>query len=380
MGDPNNSASGKHRSSALDAPDGPPSKRKKTSISTKSTIDDSSASCPGVLTTVLESEASAAIRKEENEDSCPIFKLSNNELKLIFGYAGENQYGLLRVFQIGSIRLILKHSEEKRRPSIKSAAESVSHAQLCLGTERPNCDTRAIKLFQTAAKNGQLEVLKWGQGSGYELESILDKGDIANVAQNGHLEEVKYLRQLSVLWDEDTCESAAYSGHLELLKWARANQCPWNEETCTSAAINGHLELLKWARANQYPWNEETCAQAAAYGHLELLKWARANKCPWAANTCSHAAYSGHLALLKWARANQCPWDEETCAQAAAYGHFELLKWARAKECPWNEGTCTLAAAYGQLELLKWARANQCPWDANTCSHAAGNGQLELLK
>ena len=95
MGDPNNSASGKHRSSALDAPDGPPSKRKKTSISTKSTIDDSSASCPGVLTTVLESEASAAIRKEENEDSCPIFKLSNNELKLIFGYAGENQYGFV---------------------------------------------------------------------------------------------------------------------------------------------------------------------------------------------------------------------------------------------------------------------------------------------
>jgi hypothetical protein len=69
------------------------------------------------LYNTLESEISASIRKEENEDSCPILKLSHDELKLIFGYAGEKQYGLLRVFQIGSIRLILKHSEEKRRPA-----------------------------------------------------------------------------------------------------------------------------------------------------------------------------------------------------------------------------------------------------------------------
>ena len=41
----------------------------------------------------LEPEVSAAVRKEKNEDSCPLYKLSNHdELKLIFGYAGENQY------------------------------------------------------------------------------------------------------------------------------------------------------------------------------------------------------------------------------------------------------------------------------------------------
>ena len=40
----------------------------------------------------LEPEVSAAVRKEKNEDSCPLYKLSNDELKLIFGYAGEMQY------------------------------------------------------------------------------------------------------------------------------------------------------------------------------------------------------------------------------------------------------------------------------------------------
>jgi len=39
----------------------------------------------------LESEVSTTIQKEKNEDSCPIFKLSNDELKLVFGYVGEKQ-------------------------------------------------------------------------------------------------------------------------------------------------------------------------------------------------------------------------------------------------------------------------------------------------
>ena len=65
---------------------------------------------------------------------------------------------------------------------------------------------------QAAAKNGQLKVLKCWQGSGYELESLLGKVDIANVARNWHLEVVKYLRELGLWWDEDTCASAAAGG------------------------------------------------------------------------------------------------------------------------------------------------------------------------
>jgi hypothetical protein len=100
------------------------------------------------------------------------------------------------------------------------------------------------KLFQAAANDGQLEVLQWGQGSGYELETMLEKDDIADVVWVGHLEVVKYLRQIGISWDEETCTSAAAHGHLELLKWVRVNQCPWDEEICAKAASNGHLELF----------------------------------------------------------------------------------------------------------------------------------------
>ena len=79
---------------------------------------------------------------------------------------------LLHVFQKGSIKyqVHLETFGDETSTSIESAAVSVSRAQLCLGVEKPNCDTRAKTLFQAAARGGQLEVLEWRQGSGYELK------------------------------------------------------------------------------------------------------------------------------------------------------------------------------------------------------------------
>jgi len=157
---------------------------------------------------------------------------------------------LLPVFQIGSIDLDTFGGETST--SIKSAALLPSRNKLCLETEGSNYNTRAGPLFRVAASDGNMDVLKWGEESGYELDYILDEDDIADVALNGHLEVVNYLRKLGISWNKDTCSNAAFSGNLELLKWAtRSNQCPWDELTCSNAAINGHLELLKWARTNE---------------------------------------------------------------------------------------------------------------------------------
>ena len=79
------------------------------------------------------------------------------------------------------------------------------------------------------------------------------------------------------------CQSAAKGGQLDLLKWARARGYPWCEKTCHAAAENGHLEVLQWARAHGCPWDERTCEKAAENGHLEVLQWAQEQGCPdWA--------------------------------------------------------------------------------------------------
>ena len=174
--------------------------------------------------------------------------------------------------------------------SIRNAAVSVSCAQLCLDTERPDSTSRAKALFLTATRDGLLKVLQWGEESGHELKKVLDQDTIADVALNGHLEVVQYMRTLGLSWNSEICANAAKKGHLKIMKWARANQCPWDKRTCHYAAKNGNIEMLKGARAHQEcPWNERTCSSAATNGHIKILKWARAHQCPWDESTCSYA-------------------------------------------------------------------------------------------
>ena len=328
----------------------------------------------------LDEVSAAADRKQKNETICPIYKVSNDELKHIFGFVGEMQFRFVACTSDRFHEVYLETVDTEKETSIENAAASVSCAKLFLGAENPDGNTRAKRLFFLAARDGQLEVLKWGQNTGYKLKLILGQKEITNAALNGHFKVVKYLRKLHIRWNTRTCEKAAENGHLNVLQWTRANGCPWDESTCTSAAANGHLYVLKWARANGCPWDIYTCSNAAANGHLNVLQWARANGCPWDKRTCTRAAANGHLHALKWARANGCPWDEYTCSNAAMYGHLDVLKWARANQCPWDESTCSNAAANGHSELLKWSRANQCPWDRVTCACAAMNGNLEMLK
>ena len=322
----------------------------------------------------FELKAFAATRKQENEISCPIYGLSNDEFKHIFGYIGEMQYGFVACTSDRFHQVYLDTFGGEALTSFRNAAVSTSCAKLCLDSaERPKA------LFDTAARDGKLDVLKWGDKSGYDLMHLLDEDTIAVAALNGHLEVVQYLRTLGISWNGHTCHNAAKNGHIELLKWVRANGCPWSSWTCRVAALNGHLEVLKWARANGCPWHEDTMSCAACNGHFELLKWARDNQCPWDEETCSTAAEFGHLELLKWARSHQCPWDETTCSSAAWNGHLELLKWARVHQCPWNEDTCTTAALKGHLEFLKWARKNGCPWDEGTYDAGRRNGDHALM-
>ena len=67
---------------------------------------------------------------------------------------------------------------------------------------------------------------------------------------------------------ERFCAQMARNGNVELLKFLRGKGCPWNKETCSGAACKGHLECLQYAHENGCPWNEETCSQDANSGHL----------------------------------------------------------------------------------------------------------------
>ncbi len=74
--------------------------------------------------------------------------------------------------------------------SIRNATVSVSCAKMCLATKCPDGTIRAKSLFNTAARDGKLDLLIWGDDSGYDLKHRLDEDTIA-AALNGHLEVVQ---------------------------------------------------------------------------------------------------------------------------------------------------------------------------------------------
>ena len=149
------------------------------------------------------------------------------------------------------------------------------------------------------------------------------------------------------------------------LTWAMKKCSEEKERFCAEMALNGNVELLQFLRAKGCPWNWRTCFSAAKNGHLECLRYAHENGCPWNECTCWSAARSGHLECLKYAHENGCPWDEDTCYTTAFNGHLECLKYAHENGCPWNKVTCSEAAFNGHLECLKYAHENGCPGSAN---------------
>ena len=211
--------------------DEPESKRQKSTCNTITVAGDN---IEGVLAAVnkltkvverhpeLELEVCAATRKQKNENTCPIYKLSNDELNHIFGYVGEMQYGFVACTSDRFHEVYLETFGNEKLTSFRKAAVSISCMTLCLATERLDGNVRteslfAKSLFNSAARDGKLDVLKLGNDSVNDLKQLLDEDTVAGAALNGRLEVVQYLRTLGISWNNDTCANAAKNGHLELL-------------------------------------------------------------------------------------------------------------------------------------------------------------------
>ena len=51
---------------------------------------------------------------------------------------------------------------------------------------------------------------------------------------------------------------AAKEGNMDILKWLKENGYNWEPGTCAAAAREGHLEALKWLRENGCEWDRNS--------------------------------------------------------------------------------------------------------------------------
>jgi len=64
------------------------------------------------------------------------------------------------------------------------------------------------------------------------------------------------------------------------LKWLRKNGCSWLELSCAlAAASGGHVQVLKWMKEVGCPVDPKICTEAMRNGHVEVVLWALQNGC-----------------------------------------------------------------------------------------------------
>jgi len=153
---------------------------------------------------------SAAIRKQKNELSCPLYQLSNDELKFIFEYIGEMQFRFVACTSYRFHQVYIDTFGGETLTSMENILASECCTAVYLDSNEPGSDIRAKKLFNIAAEEGKHDILIWGEENGYDLVDMLDVDSISNASLNGHFEVVRYLLDLGVVSDiESDIESDA---------------------------------------------------------------------------------------------------------------------------------------------------------------------------
>jgi len=167
-------------------------------------------------------------------------------------------------------------------------------------------------------------------------------------------------------WNESRfCMRVAWTNKLELLKWAREEKkCEWDEYTIAEAAEQGNLEMVKYCVANECPVDVWACAYAAENGHLECLKYLREEaKAPWDLTTATFAAQKGHLHILEYLVERKFDeYHEFACSDAASNGHLHCLKYLHeTAEAAWDAKAVRDAHENDHSECLQYLLDNDCP-------------------
>ena len=223
-------------------------------------------------------------------------------------------------------------------------------------------------ILYVCISNSYVELYRWMMPSKNHFITLYAHDHSEQAAFVGCLDILKYIH----LYEPDKMISygndririmyrAAEGGHLEIIRWLRDIGCPWDDWVCTAATQNGHFDVLKCLRAYGCSWDFWTCAAAAEIGRLDILEWLYYNGCPLDECVFNSATEAGYFDIITWLREKRCPWDEYTCASAADKGHLEILKWLHENGCPWNEVACEYAADSGHLEILQYLHDNDCP-------------------
>eukprot|EP00594_Rhizosolenia_setigera_P019376 CAMPEP_0178957330 /NCGR_PEP_ID=MMETSP0789-20121207/10846_1 /TAXON_ID=3005 /ORGANISM="Rhizosolenia setigera, Strain CCMP 1694" /LENGTH=305 /DNA_ID=CAMNT_0020639551 /DNA_START=424 /DNA_END=1341 /DNA_ORIENTATION=- len=126
-----------------------------------------------------------------------------------------------------------------------------------------------------AAESGKLDVLKWFETKGFDIDKF---NCAAKAAFHGHLHIIQWLKEERglELKGELYLNVIEGSGQLHVMKWLREQSCPWSGWTFASAAKEGNLDILQWLHDEGCPWSDDYHVPESDL-KPEVIDWCRVN-------------------------------------------------------------------------------------------------------
>ncbi len=228
-------------------------------------------------------------------------RLNRTDVKFLYGVNTETRALVKRSSRAGDLKKGFKVEEMSSISTLDFAWEHKSLWSYWLN--------ETIFCWKVA-KTNKLELLKWARE---EKKCEWSVGPINAAALQGNLEMVKYCVANYFLIDSEACAYAALNGHLEILKYLReVAKAPWDWRIAAWAAGNGHLHILEYLVERKYDrYSEWACMHAAKNGHFDCLKYLHETaKAPWSSWAVRYAHENKHPECLQYCLDNDCPLPE----------------------------------------------------------------------
>ncbi|OQR94805.1 hypothetical protein THRCLA_08091 [Thraustotheca clavata] len=234
--------------------------------------------------------------------------------------------------------------------------------------------------MDVVAENGHLNMLKYLHKAGFKCTT--DAMDQA--AEKGYLDILEYLHKAG-FESFNAFEKAAENGHLDIVKWLHEN----TTQECYSRLVedvisNGHIEVFKYLQTHfDLKLSQSAMVMAVEKDNLELVKLLREQyHLICCQNSMEKAVRRGHLPVVQYLYENR---EEEFLAindVPAYYGHANVMKYLFGK-ClmQFSKEAMDRAASAGYVEAVEFLHTNfteGCTEKA--MDNAAKNGQFEIVK
>ena len=167
----------------------------------------------------------------------------------------------------------------------------------------------------SAIQSGHLTYVKWTHSRFQTHFAHAKNGNTSAALRHAcaygqiHIAEWLLSRLLSMGCELDVyfARSAAYGGHLDMLKWLREVNCPFEDRIHRDVADGGHLDMLKWLGEVGFKCDSWTYVYAISSGHLHVMKWLKEIGCPYDIRARLCAMNSKRPEIVQWAWENMPP-------------------------------------------------------------------------